>query len=230
MAEHACHHKLDCLTMTSEKFAKLTRRIWCIFVKHLAPCDIIQRWLVRRKLAALRKWREEVEKEKAAAQFHSRLMVYASYRAKFYTTQFLRDTPKMWSFVELAAAHYNTQIDHGRDHSPELYIKPDFDSKLDIAQNYFIRDRCGLVEWWTRFTRDGREFLNDNDRIKLDLQIPFHEVFADKCLREFGIEVNPDNIDDRRYLDWPCLDVDGNPNTSLMKLVKLKAMQSSTIF
>ena len=209
--------------MTSKKFAKLARRIWCVLVKHLAPCDIVQRRLVRGKLDALRKWREWVEKEKAVKRLlHSRLMAYPSYRAKFDAIQFLRDTPKMWSFVELAAAHYNTQIDHGRDHSPELYIKSDFDSKLDIAQNYFIRDRCCLVEWWTRFTRDGREFLNDNDRIKLDLQIPFHEVFADKCLRDFGIEVNPDNIDDRRYLAWPCLDVDGNPNTSLMNEVQAK--------
>ena len=201
---------------------KLVRITWCILVKHLALCAIIQRWLVRRKLAALRKWREEVEKKKAAKRLHSSLMAYPSYRAQFYTIQFLRVNPKVWSFVDLAAAHYNTQIDHGRDHSPELYIKPDFDSKLDIAQNYFIRDRCGLVEWWTRFTRDGREFLDDNDKIKLDLQIPFHEVFADKCLREFGIEVKPDNISNRKYLSWPCLDIHGNPNTSLMNEVQAK--------
>lgn len=230
MAEHACHHKLDCLTMTSKKFAKLARRIWCILVKHLAPCGIIQRRLIRRKLAALRKKSEIMAKVRLAVQFHSRWMGCTNYKAKFDVIQFLKDNPKMWSFVELAAAHYNTQLDHIMDYSPKFYIKPDFDSKLDIAQDYFIRDRCGLVEWWTRFTRDGREFLDANDRIKLDLQIPFHEVFADKCLREFGIEVNPDNITLRRYLTWPCLDVYGNPNTSLMKLVKLKAMQSSTIF
>ena len=170
----------------------------------------------------MRKWREEVEKEKAAARLHSSLMGHANYRAQFHTIQFLRDNPKMWSFVELAAAHYNTQIDHGRDHSPGFYIKPDFDSKLDIAQDYFRRDRCGLVEWWTRFNEDGREFLNANDKIKLDLQIPFHEVFTDKCLREFGLEVKPDNIDDRRYLAWSCLDVYGNPNTSLMNEVQAK--------
>ena len=163
---------------------KLTRRTWCILVKHLVPCDIIQRWLVRRKLAILRKWREAVEKEKAAAQLHSHLMRSSNHRLQHKTIQFLRDNPKMWSFVELAAAHYNTQIDHGRDHRPELYIKPDFDSKLEIAEDYFRRDRCGLVEWWTRFTRDGREFLDAVDKIKLDLQIPFHKVFADKCLRE----------------------------------------------
>ena len=222
MAEHACHNKLDGLTMTSEKFAKLTRRTWCILVKHLAACGVIQRRLVRRKLAALRKKSEKIAKVKLAVQFHSRWIGYSNYKAKFDAIKFLKNNPKMWSFVELAAAHYNTQLDHRTDYSPELYIKPDFDSKLDIAQNYFIRDRCGLVEWWTRFTRDGREFLDDNDRIKLDLQIPFHEVFADKCLREFGIEVNPDNIDDRRYLTWPCLDVYGNPNTSLMNEVKAK--------
>ena len=202
---------------------KLARRTWCILVKHLAPCDIIQRWLVRRKLSVLRKWREEVEKEKADARLYFSLMAHASYRAQFYTIKLLRDNPKMWSFVNLAAAHYNTQIDHGRDHSPELYIKPDFDSKLEIAQDYFRRDRCGLVEWWTRFTRDGREFLDANDKIKLDLQIPFHEVFADKCLREFGIGVKLDNIDNRRYLAWPCLDVHCNPNTSLMNEVQAKA-------
>lgn len=203
---------------------KLARIIWCILVKHLAPCDTIQRWLVRRKLAALRKWREEVEKkEKAAARLHSSLMGHANYRAQFHTIQFLRDNPKMWSFVELAAAHYNTQIDHGRDHSPRLYIKPDFDSKLDIAQDYFRRDRGGLVEWWTRFTRDGREFFDADDKIKLDLQILFHKVFADKCLREFDIEVKPDNITNRKYLSWPCIDVYGNPNTTLMNEVQAKA-------
>ena len=205
--------------MTSDKFAKLARRIWCILVKHLAPCGIIQRRLVRRKLAALRKKSEKIAKLKLAVQFHSRWIGCSNYKAKFDAITFLKDNPKMRSFVELAAAHYNTQIDHGRDHSPRLYIKPDFDSKLDIAQDYFRRDRCGLVEWWTRFTEDGREFLDANDRIKLDLQIPFHEVFADKCLREFGIEVKPDNIADRRHLAWPCLDYYGNPNTSLMNEV-----------
>ena len=171
----------------------------------------------------MRKWREAVEKEKAAAQLHSHLMRSSNYRLQHKTIQFLRDNPKMWSFVELAAAHYNTQIDHGRDHRPELYIKPDFDSKLEIAEDYFRRDRCGLVEWWTRFTRDGREFLDADDKIKLDLQIPFHKVFADKCLREFGIEVKPDDINNRRYLSWPCLDVYGNPNTTLMNEVQAKA-------
>lgn len=87
---------------------KLARRARYILVKHLALCDIIQRWLVRRKLAALRKQNEKIAKEKAAAQLHSSLMAFASYRAQFYTTKFLRDNPKMWSFVELAAAHYNT--------------------------------------------------------------------------------------------------------------------------
>lgn len=162
-------------------------------------------------------------KEKAAARLHSSLMGHANYRAQFYTIQFLRDNPKMWSFVELAAAHYNTQIDHERDHSPGRYIKPDFDSKLDIAQDYFRRDRGGLVEWWTRFTRDGGEFFDANDKIKLDLQIPFHKVFADKCLREFGIEVKPDDINNRRYLKWPCMDINGNPNTTLMNEVQARA-------
>ena len=129
----------------------------------------------------------------------------------------------MHGFVELAAAHYNTQIDRGSNPDPHLHIKPDFDSKLEIAEDYFRRDRCGLVEWWTRFTRDGREFLDANDKIKLDLGIPFHKVFADKCLREFGIEVKPDNIANRKYLSWPCLDVNGNPNTTLMNDVQARA-------
>ena len=201
---------------------KLTREIWCIFVKHLAPCDIIQRWRVRKKLGALRKWREAVEKENATAQLHVHLMMYSSYKFQYKIINFLRNTPRMWSFVELAAAHYNTQIDHGKDHRLELYIKSDFDSKLDIAQDYFRRDRCGLVEWWCKFTKDGREFFDADDKIKLDLQIPFHKVFADKCLREFGIEVKPDNIADRKYLAWPCLDVYGNPNTFLMNEVQAK--------
>ena len=199
---------------------KLARRTWCIFVKHLAPCDIIQRWLVRRKLAALRKWREEVEKEKAAKRLRSSLMAYPSYRAQFYIIQFLKLNPKMRSFVELAAAHYNTQIDRG---SGGYYIKPDLESKLDIAENYFIRDRAGLVEWWCKFTKDGREFLGEEGTIKQDLGIPFHDVLADICLRKHGIKLQPDPIEQRSVIRWPCLDIHGNPNTSLMNEVQAKA-------
>ena len=199
---------------------KLARRTWCIFVKHLAPCDIIQRWLVRRKLAALRKWREEVEKEKAAKRLRSSLMPYPRYRAQFYIIQFLKLNPKMRSFVELAAAHYNTQIDRG---SGGYYIKPDLESKLDIAENYFIRDRAGLVEWWCKFTKDGREFLGEEGTIKQDLGIPFHDVLADICLRKHGIKLQPDPIEQRSVIRWPCLDIHGNPNTSLMNEVQAKA-------
>ena len=166
------------------------------------------------------KWRKAVEKKKAAAQLYFSLMGYSSYRCEYKTINFLRNTPRMWGFIDLAVAHYNTQVDKG---SGGYYVKPDLDNKLEIAQDYFRRDRCGLVEWWTRFTGDGREFFDADDKIKLDLQIPFHKVFADKCLREFGIEVNPDNIADRRYLAWPCLDVYGNPNISLMNEVQAKA-------
>ena len=129
----------------------------------------------------------------------------------------------MWSFIDLATAHYNTQIDHSRDLRSVLYVKSDFDSKLDIAADYFKRDRCGLVEWWIKFTEDGKDFFDAEDKIKLDLQIPFHNVFVDKCLREFGIEVKPDDINDRKYLDWPCLDIHGNPNIQLMDEVQAKA-------
>ena len=151
------------------------------------------------------------------------MQYYSSYINQYKITNFLRNTPKMWSFVKLAVAHYNTQIDHSKGHSLELYIKPDLDSKLDIAQDYFKRDRCGLVEWWTRFTVDGREFFDADDKIKLDLQIPFHKVFVDKCLREFGIEAKPDDINNRKYLNWPCLDIHGNPNIQLMNEVQAKA-------
>ena len=158
--------------------------------------------------------------EKAAAQqMHARLMAYPSYRYKYEIVNFLRNTPRMWSFIELAAAHYNAQVDRG---SGGYYIKPDLDSKLDIAQDYFRRDRAGLVEWWCRFTEDGREFFDASDKIKLDLQIPFHEVFADKCLKKFDLEVKPDDINNRRYLSWPCMDINGNPNTTLMNEVQAR--------
>lgn len=206
---------------------RLSREIWCILIQWLAPCTTIQRWLVRRKLAALREQREEAKakaaKQKSAAQMHARLMAYPSYRCKYKIINFLRNTPRMWSFVDLAAAHYNTQIDHSRDHRPELYIKPDLDSKLDIAQDYFRRDRAGLVEWWCRFTEDGREFFDASDKIKLDLQIPFHQVLVDKCHRDFSIDVKPDSVDYRRHIYWPCIYADGSPNAELMEEVQAKA-------
>ena len=150
----------------------------------------------------------------------SSLMAYPRYRAQFYIIQFLKLNPKMRSFVELAAAHYNTQIDRG---SGGYYIKPDLESKLDIAENYFIRDRAGLVEWWCKFTKDGREFLGEEGTIKQDLGIPFHDVLADICLRKHGIKLQPDPIEQRSVIRWPCLDIHGNPNTSLMNEVQAKA-------
>lgn len=156
----------------------------------------------------------------AAQQMHTRLMAYPRYRHRYETINFLRGTPRMWSFVELAAAHYNAQIDRG---SIGYRVKPDFESKLNIAQDYFIRDRAGLVEWWCRFTEDGKEFFDASNKIKLDLQIPFHEVFVDKCCRDFDIDVKPDNVDHRRHIYWPCLHVDGSPNVELMEDVAAKA-------
>lgn len=159
-------------------------------------------------------------KKAAALQMHARLMAYPSYRYKYEIVNFLRNTPRMWSFIELAAAHYNVQVDRG---SGGYHIKPDLDSKLDIAQDYFRRDRAGLVEWWCRFTKDGREFFDASDKIKLDLQIPFHQVFVDKCHRDFSIDVKPDSVDHRRHIYWPCVHVDGSPNVVLMEDVAARA-------
>ena len=161
-------------------------------------------------------------KTTAAQQMHARLMAYPSYRRKYEATNFLRDTPRMWSFIELAIAHFNAQIDHGWDHSPGSYIKPDIESKLDIAQDYFIRDRAGLVEWWCKFTKDGQAFLDDEHKIMLDMGIPFHDVFVDMS-QVYGIEVKPDCVEYLKHLICPCMDAHGNPNIELMLEVAAKA-------
>ena len=126
----------------------------------------------------------------------------------------------MWSFIELAVAHYNTQVDKSLSGH---HIKPDFGSKLDIAQDYFIRDRAGLVEWWCKFTKDGREFLGEEGAIKQDLGIPFHDVLVDICLRKHSIELQLDPDEHRNVIRWPCMDAHGNPNMELMKEVAARA-------
>lgn len=153
-------------------------------------------------------------------QMHAKLMSYSSYRYKYKTINFLRNTPRMWSFIDLAVAHYNTQVDRG---SGGYHIKPDLDSKLDIAQDYFIRDRAGLVEWWCKFTKDGREFLGEESVIKQDLGIPFHDVLVDICLRKHSIELQLDSDEHRNVVRWPCIYADGNPNVELMKEVAARA-------
>lgn len=127
----------------------------------------------------------------------------------------------MQRFVELAVVHYNTQEDLGRKPEDRHYIKPDIESKLDIAEDYFRRDRCGLVEWWFRFD-GGKEFFNEVDRIKLNLDIPFCQVFKEKCQRELGFVVTPEERSMRKHLNWPCIDSEGRPNTDLMNIVKFK--------
>jgi len=181
---------------------------------------MLQRHLVKRCIYVLRRRKDAVTKKAVARQRHARLMTYPGYRCKCETIDFLRNTPMMWSFIELAAAHYNTQIDRGLG---EYYIKPDFDSKLDIAANYFIRDRAGLVEWWCMFTQDGREFLGEEGAIKYDLGIPFHAVFADVCLKKYGIEVRPDPDEHRKVIRWPCMTIDKVPNMELMTEVASRA-------
>lgn len=158
-------------------------------------------------------------KKTAGQQMHARLMAHPHYRRQYEATQFLRNNPRMWSFIDLAVAHYNTQVDRG---SGGYYIKPDIESKLDIAQDYFIRDRAGLVEWWCKFTEDGQTFLDEKHKIMLDMGIPFHDVFADMS-QAYGIEVKPDCVEHLKVLTCPCMDAHGNPNIKLMTEVASRA-------
>ena len=186
-------------------------------------CKEIQRAFLKRRLASIRRFKDICAQQKAKAQANALLMALPFYKNRMKTIDFLKSSPRMLRFVDLAVAHYNVQIDRSNNHSPERYVKNDLDSMLDIAEDYFTRDRSGLVEWWCRFNEDGQKFLNDIDRVKLDLLIPFHDVFKDKCVEEFGIDVNPDDIVHRQYISWPCLDVHGNPNVELMEAVELRA-------
>ena len=204
---------------TVNMLRKLSRKIWCSLVKSLLPCRMLQRHLVKRRIYVLRRRRDAMAEKTAAQQMHARLMANPSYRCRHKTTNFLRYTPRMWSFVELAAAHYNTQIDRG---SIGYRVKPDIESKLDIAQDYFIRDRAGLVEWWCKFTKDGQAFLDDEHKIMLDMGIPFHDVLVDMS-QAYGIEVKPDCVEHLKVLTCPCMDVHGNPNIELMAEVASKA-------
>ena len=158
---------------------------------------------------------------KAKAQMQAQLMTFPIYRNRAKIIDFLKSSWMMQRFVELAVAHYNTQEDLGRSLEDRHYIKPDLESKLDIAEDYFRRDRCGLVEWWFRFD-DGQMFFNEIDRIKLNLDIPFCQVFKEKCQRELGFEVTPEERSMRKHLAWSCIDFEGRPNVNLMNMVKLR--------
>ena len=199
---------------------RLCRSTWCILAKRIFLCREIQRAILKRKLAEARRFREICAQIKAKALVQAHLMTLPVYQNHAKIIDFLKSSQMMKRFVELAVAHYNTQIDRG---SSGYYIKPDLDSKLDIAENYFIRDRAGLVEWWCKFTKDGREFLGEEGAIKQDLGIPFHDVLADICLRKYSIKLQLDPVEQRSCIGWPCLDVYGNPNTSLMNEVQAKA-------
>ena len=199
---------------------KMHRAIWCFAIKHFKFCHEIQKTRVKRKTDVLKFFRA---KRLQAAQRQAILMSIPTYREHQDIVNFLRRNPNMWRFVELAAAHYNIQIDKGPHPRKDLYIKPDFDSKLDIAEDYFRRNRAGLVEWWCKFTEDGKAFLGDECNVKLDLGIPFYEVFTNKFKKILGFEPNLDKVADRKFLSWPCLDVNGNPNVDLMEEVKFQA-------
>lgn len=203
---------------------KLTRDIWCILVKWIAPCNDLQRLFVKRSLNKARMLREIRAQQKRQAQKHAWLMSMPIYKSEFKIKEYLKSSPNMRRFVILAAAHYNTQEDLGKSNPKDrYYIKSDIESMVDIAADYFRRNRCGLVEWWCKFDTGYQMFLTENDKIMLDLKVPFAQVFKEKCLRELDIEVTPDNPEHRRHLGWPCLDIHGNPNISLMNKVQAKA-------
>lgn len=158
------------------------------------------------------------------------MVTISIYKIEFKIKEYLRSALNMREFIILATAHYNTQEDL-RESNPENrhYIKSDVESMIDIAADYFRRNRCGLVEWWCKFNNGYQMFLTENDKIMLDLNVPFAQIFKEKCLRELGIEVTPDNPKYRGFLNWPCLDIYGNPNTSLMNEVQSKVHANSML-
>lgn len=132
------------------------------------------------------------------------------------------------SFIPLATAHYNSQLDTFSAAQNPYYAKTDFESMLDLAENYFIRNRSRLFEWWCLYGDGQGKFLTAEDHLRLDLGWTFDEVFKLKMSSyQPPIDVNPDK--DHYNGGIPCISQDGNPRSFFMREVMLRAKTSNAL-
>ena len=92
---------------------------------------------------------------------------------------------------------------------------------LDLAVNYFLRNRSRLFEWWCVYGSGQGRFLSEEDNIVMDFE-SFDAAFAQKC-EKIGIQTD---IDADHYIGkYPAILKDGTSNEMLMSYVMEKAIR-----
>lgn len=93
-------------------------------------------------------------------------------------------------FVSLAAAHYNQQLDYlSQDNAYRCQL---WNEALSLADDYLSRNRSRLFEWWCLYGSGKGKVLSEEDLVKIDLGISCDEVLKSRLLKNFGIEIKPD--------------------------------------
>ena len=126
-------------------------------------------------------------------------------KVEAFISEFLPD------FIPLVCAHYNSQYEYCRLTGYFYEAKP---YELDLAANYFIRNRCRLLEWWC-LHNGKRKLFDEEDMVNYDLN-GFDAAFEAKA-KKLGISLDLDHdhthgmpmLFDDKTINWKavaCLD------------------------
>lgn len=129
---------------------------------------------------------------------------------------------KFGDFILLATAHYNQQLDYL--HISGYPCQEKYLEMLGLAQNYLLRNRSRLFEWWCLHGNGQGKFLDETDLVKIDLGWSFDDILKLK-LDELGVIAY---IDENHYNGGvPAIMEDGMVNKPFMSRVleKMKFIQ-----
>ena len=183
------------------------RKIYCVLIKNIWFLKALKKYYLRKKRTT--HYKKYVEPIKSLERYEK------ISDTKIFLMNFCE------SFIPLATAHYNFQLDYISSSNYKYYAKTDFDSMLDLAENYFLRNRSRVFEWWCLYGDGQKNFLSEEEKMKLDLGISFNEVFAEKMINQQpSIEVHPDS---KTYGTTLAINDSNEPNIFFMNVIKLRA-------
>lgn len=129
-------------------------------------------------------------------------------------------------FIQIACAHYNAQYEYNA--ITDFYKAKMYD--LELATNYFIRNRCRLLEWYC-LHNGNRRLFDDEDMILYDINNfdaknkAFDIAFKNKA-NKLGIKLK---LDTNHKCGMPMLNDDGTTNWKAIACLQRQLKDNSLI-
>lgn len=149
----------------------------------------------------------KVNKVKSFQDLYQKSLFYANSKIKYVIVTYFH------SFIPYATKHYNIQLDI-LEQKNSYRAKWKYPDMLDLAVDYFKRNRNRLFQWWCM---NNENALTSDDEFQVLRDIyGFNDAFKTICNKKFYIDVCPDT---NYVYGVNVIDNSGNINNELISLM-----------